>query len=109
MPKATFVRKAVCLEDVRKGAEWIQQRFGPGRDSYYIAAEHHLSQTEWEEFTNDFFAYRVWIEEFVNQDHPQIEGTFTCIRVTGENSDIAILVDPQGYNYARYVAIESPA
>lgn len=109
MPKATFVRKPVCLDDVRDGIRRIIDHFGPERDSYYVAAERHLSQTEWAEFTADLFADRDWIEEFSNQDHPDIEGAPACIRVTGEGSETVLLVDPQGYTYARYVAIESPA
>lgn len=109
MPKATFVRKPVCLDDVRNGADLIRQHFGPDHHAYYVAAERHLSQTEWTEFTADLFADRDWIEAFSNQDHPDIEGAPACIRVTGEGSETVLLVDPQGYTYARYVAIESPA
>lgn len=109
MLTTTFVRKPVCLNDVRSGTRWIIDHFGPARESYYIAAERHLSQMEWEDFTNSLLEDRDWIEEFSNQDHPDIEGASACIRVTGEDSEIALLVDPQGYTYARYVAIESPA
>ena len=109
MPKTTFVRKPVCLDDVRDGIRWIVKHFGPGRDSYYVAAERHLSQTEWADFTSDLFADRDWIEEFSNQYHPEIEGAPGCLRVTSPCSEIALLVDTQGYSYARYVALESPA
>ena len=109
MPKTTFVRKPICLDDVRDGVRWIIKHFGPERDSYYVAAERHLSQTEWAEFTSDLFADRDWIREFSNQNHPSIEGAPACIRVTGEGCETILLVDPQGYSYARYVAIESPA
>lgn len=109
MPMTTFVRKPVCLNDVRSGAEFIRRHYGPDHHPYYVAAEHHLSQTEWAEFTADLFADCDWIEKFSNQDHPEIEGAPACIRVTGEGCKTVLLVDPQGYSYARYVAIESPA
>ena len=109
MPKATFVKKPCCLETLRKGTEWIRNHFGPDRESYYIAAERQLSPEEWEDFTTDMLRQRSWIVEFVNQDHPPIEGAYACIRVTSPCSEIALLVDPQGYDYVRYAAIESPA
>ena len=43
MPKTTFVRKPCTLDDVREGAEWIENRHGGERiDSYYIAKEVQL-------------------------------------------------------------------
>lgn len=109
MPTTTFVRKPVCLDDVHDGIRWIVNHFGPGRDSYYVAAERVISATEWEDFTSCFLADRDWLEEFSNQNHPDIEGVPGCLRVTSPGSEIALLVDTQGYPYARYVAIESPA
>ena len=109
MPTTTFVRKPVCLNDVRNGADWIRRHFGPDHHRYYIAAERVLSPIEWEHFTSNFLADRDWLEEFSNQDHPDIERAPGCLRVTCPCSEIALLIDTQGYSYARYVAIESPA
>lgn len=109
MPTTTFVRKPVCLNDVREGTRWIAAHFGPARERYYVAEERHLSRMEWADFTTHLLEDRDWIEAFANQDHPAIDGAAPCIRVTGEGSEVTLLVDPQGYTYARYVAIESPA
>ena len=109
MPKTTFVRKPLCLTDVRIGTDFIRQPCGPDHHDYYVAAERVISATEWEDFTSCFLADRSWIEEFSNQNHPDIGGAPGCLRVTSPCSEIALLVDSQGYPYARYVAIESPA
>jgi len=109
MPKTTFVRKPGCLSDVRNGADLIRQNYGPDHHPYYVAAERVISPTEWEDLTSCFLADRDWLEAFSNQDHPDIEGAPGCLRVTSPHSEIALLIDTQGYPYARYVAIESPA
>ena len=109
MPKTTFVRNPLCLTDVRNGADYIRQHFGPDHHDYYVAAERVISATEWEDLTTCFLADRVWIEEFSNREYPDIDGAPGCLRVTSPHSEIALLIDTQGYPYARYVAIESPA
>ena len=36
-------------------------------------------------------------------------GATPCLRVTGDGSEIVLLIDPSGYSYARYVGIERAA
>ena len=105
----TFIRKPVTMKDVREGTSWIVENFGAGRDRCYVAAEKHLTAAEWKKFTGDLLDDRSWIQEYAEKDLPMIEGASPCLRVTGDGSEIALLVDPSGYGYARYVAIEQPA
>ena len=71
MPKTTFVRKPCTLDDVRKGAEWIENRHGGERiDSYYIAKEVQLEENEFFALHEDLLAERDWVREFSNQDPP---------------------------------------
>ena len=67
MPKTTFVRKPCTLDDVRTGAEWIENRHG-GKpiDSYYIAKELQLEENEFFALHEDLVSDREWIEEFSN-------------------------------------------
>lgn len=71
MPKTTFVRKPCTLDDVRTGAEWIENRHG-GKpiDSYYIAKEVQLEANEFFALHEDLLAEREWVKEFSNQNLP---------------------------------------
>jgi len=106
MPKTTFVRKPVCMDDVRSGMEKIRSWFGGDRTHYYVASEIELTREEWDSLTDNFFARREWIAEFSNQDHPSEYSVHACIRVTCRESHEALIIAPEGYDYARYVAIE---
>lgn len=107
--KVTFVRKPICLKDVVEGTRLLHRFFGPGRCSGYVAAERHMTREEWEEFTSNLHARREWIQEFSNQEHPYKGEAEPCIRVTSDSSEIALLVSPQGSDYAFFVAIQDPA
>lgn len=81
MPKTTFVRKPCTLDDVREGAEWIENRHGGERiDSYYIAKEVRLEENEFFALHEDLLAERDWVREFSNQDHPMKDGAVPAIR-----------------------------
>lgn len=69
-------------------------------DRCTVAAEKHLTAAEWADFTGDFFRDRDWLANFARQN------VGDCIRVTGDGAQLALIVDPQGYGYARYVGIE---
>ena len=102
----TFSRKPSTLAEARQEIQFIEDRFGSNINLTYVAAEKHLSSKEWLEFTNSFLIDRDWIGAFSDQQHPVIDHATPCIRITGEGSQIALLIDPQGYRYARYVGIE---
>ena len=75
MPKTTFVRKPCTLDDVRTGAEWIENRHGGEPiDSYYIAREVQLEENEFFEVHEDLLAERDWVREFSNRLHPMKGG-----------------------------------
>lgn len=102
-----FIRKPVDLKTIAEDIRHIKtMRANPIRMPHYIAAERHLSASEWAAFTNDLLNDYDWIAEFSAQNHPMIEGATPCIRVTGEGSTVAVIVDSEGYTYARYASIE---
>jgi len=107
MPKTTFVRKPCTLEDVRTGAEWIESRHGGLQiDSYYVAKEVQLEENEFFALHEDLLSDREWIREFSNQEHPMKDGAVAAIRVTCRGSLTILIIDPQGFNYPRYVGLE---
>ena len=107
MPKTTFVRKPCTLEDVRTGAAQIENRHGgKALDSYYIAEEIQLEENAFFELHEDLFSDRDWCREFSNQQHPTVDGAVPAIRVSCKGSLTVLIVDPQGFDYPRYVGLE---
>lgn len=111
-----FVRKPCNLQDVLRGTAEIRairamrgETDTPDDDYYAIAAEVHLTAAEWAEFTRDMHQGQSWIADFIWEHRNSKAGLCLCIRVTGDGSQIALIVDPQGYDYARYVGIEPTA
>ena len=106
--KTTFARKPSTLRDVLHDSRQIRSwHEGTDNNPYYVAEEKHLIASDWSAFIDSFLEYRDWISEFSRRNYPYKGEAAACIRVTGENSDIVLLVNPEGYDYARYVGIES--
>ena len=107
MPKTTFIRKPCTLDDVREGARWIEnRRGGKPRDSYYIAQEIQLEENEFFALHEDLLSERDWCRAFSNQQHPMKGDAVAAIRVTCKGSLTILIIDPQGYDYPRYVGLE---
>ena len=107
MPKTTFVRKPCTLDDVRKGAEWIENRHGGERiDSYYIAKEIQMEANEFFELHENLLADRDWCREFSNRLNLMKDGAVPAIRVSCKGSLTVLIIDPQGHDYPRYVGLE---
>ena len=107
MPKTTFVRKPCTLEDVRTGAAQIESRHGgEARDSYYIAEEIQLEENAFFELHENLLAERDWCREFSNRLHPMVDSAVPAIRVSCRGSLTVLIIDPQGFDYPRYVGLE---
>lgn len=85
---AEYSRKAYGLEAIKDERGSVGVR---------VYLEIRLSKEEWEDFTEDFFKGRGWLEDIYNLG--ETEALITTKDFTG-----AILVDTQGYDYARYTA-----
>ena len=108
--KTTLSRKPADLETVLHDCDEIRSKHN-GEDTigYYIAEEKHLDASEWNSLTHDFLKDRDWIAAFSAEEYEDdMEEGIAVLRVTGDGSDIVLLIDPSGYNYARYVGIERP-
>ena len=107
MSKTIFVRKPSTLAEVKAGIAEHKRFFDSKGGDYYVAEERQLSNQEWEEFTNSFLTDREWITEFNAKEYPADGDQIPCIRVTRPDLEIALIIDPQGFDYARYVGIET--
>ena len=63
-----------------------------------------LSSAEYAEFLLNPFDSYSFIDEFNAENHKYKDNSQPCLLVLGEHENDGILIDPQGYNYARYSA-----
>lgn len=108
--KTIFVRKPGNLTDVLEGIAAHKRCFDSAGENCYIAEEITLSEKEWASLTNSFLEDRSWIADFSAHDYPIRENdTMPCIRVTCKSDSRVLIIDPEGYDYARYVGIGEPS
>jgi len=91
MTKVTFKRKALK-------AEIIPQ------DDFKILKEVVLTETDFNKFLNNMLDDFDFIDEHKELMYVDENGVYNCIFVTSENADYGILVESEGYSYARYSA-----
>ena len=107
MPKTTFVCKPCTLDDVRTRASQIEIRHGgEAIDSYYVAEEIQLEENAFFELHENLLADRDWCQEFSNRLYPMRDGAVPAIRVSCRGSLTVLIIDPQGFDYPRYVGLE---
>lgn len=107
MPKTTFVRKPINIEEVETGTHWIKARHdGKSTEDYYIAKEVQLEENEFFDLLSNLLADRDWVRKFSNQMPPMKDGAVACIRVACQGSLTVLIIDPQGFDYPRYVGLE---
>ena len=89
--KANFIRKAMDYELIPQ-------------DKFIIEKEVVLVKREFEEFIkgplNDYY----FIEDNIDIMYVDEEKVFHCIFITSDEHDFGILVESEGYKYARYSA-----
>ena len=107
MPKTIFARKPVDLDQLKSDVADLKRLFNSQGDAYYVAEELQLSNQEWERLTEDFLADRPCFHQFSEKNLPVTEEGTPCIRVTTPGSEFALIIDTQGYDYARYVGFEA--
>ena len=106
MPKTIFVRKPVTLAEVKSRIEECKRLFDSKEADYYVAEELQLSNQEWERLTESLLDDRYCFRQFSAKNYPETEEGTPCIRVTCPSSEITLIIDTQGYDYARYVGFE---
>jgi hypothetical protein len=99
--RSLFCRKVSNVEDLCDGLVTLpgsgQQRAAGVR----VVEDKKLSQSDYDKFTADFFASQLWLAGKGGLDE---DGTRHVIQVTAQNRQ-TLHIDPQGYDYARYVGI----
>ena len=92
--KALFGRKIPNLEELKE-ASARARRQGKKGERYTVTQEVKLTDAAFNDFAADLL-----------QDQPWINPKADCIRVINQETGEKVLIDPQGYQYPRYTALE---
>ena len=72
--------------------------------SYIVVDTIDLSDEDWDALTSSLNTPQPWLENIKPIDRKNY--SFNVIKVTNAQANYALLIDPLGYNYCRYIAIE---
>ena len=99
---AIFHRKPQSVSAMR-AAE--QNGITVNKSNYKIVGKKELSGDEFNKFANNLSSENYeWLKEY---NDTSTSGEFKCVEVINTDDDsFTLLVDPHGYNYARYAAIK---
>ena len=99
---AIFHRKPKSV-DAMRAAE--QNGITVNKSNYKIIGKKELSGDEFNKFANNLSSESYeWLKEY---NDTSTSGEFKCVEVINTDDDsFTLLVDPQGYSYARYAAIK---
>jgi len=103
MAKAHFGRKERDIEELIADTERAKKH-GYDGSNYTVTREVELSPIEWLTLGSDLLEDQNWIRPREGGILP--DGTIKAIRVTCEGSEYNLLVNPEGYDYPRYTALE---
>ena len=93
---AYFSRKACNIKE-------LKDVFGKGKSSRYeIEAIVALEPLEYESFSNNLLADQIFIEENIKHMYVDDDDVWHCILVIAKGAREGILVESEGYFFARY-------
>lgn len=97
--RAVFFRKAVSLKELKQDTEHYKDETSP----FFICKRVELEDKDFNDFCDSLLKDRDFIAE--NKSVMGFDKAYYCILVYNKNSEDAILVESEGYNYARYTAL----
>lgn len=105
--QVVMIRKASSKAGWYDSVKQIRALFDrePGRVEAMVAKEVIVTDAELKEFENNFFADSKIIkanQELMKVDENEV---WHCLKITSKKADYSILVNSDGYDYARYTAI----
>jgi len=101
--KALFGRKISDIEELRKATVFSKNEGSTG-SNYVVTREVELSDAEFKELTNDLLKDQPWITK--EDGGPNEDGELRCIRVINLSTGEKLLINSEGYDFPRYVALE---
>lgn len=98
--KVMFTRKAVDIEELIRRPYSVRDAI-----NFVIEKTVVLPSPEFLLFTRSLLKDHPFIEENIDLMYRDIKGNYHCILVKEKGSTSGILVESEGYSYARYAAI----
>lgn len=98
MRKAIFYRKAVDIQELGSGKNTIKEEF-------IVERKVCLSKKAFDAFTDNFFQDQDFIKDNIEAMRQDENDVFHCILVYTEGRGEGVLVESEGYSYARYAAL----
>jgi len=95
--KAVFIRKAINLKEVKEETDWVQQN-----EPFVVVEELKLENKRFQQIANNLMKD---VAE-ISGKGGTINGVVQAIRIVNQETGKSFLVNPEGYSYPRYVAIE---
>ena len=102
---AIFHRKPASVDAMRQAEA---NGITVNKSNYRIIGKKELSDSEFEDFSKHLSSKNYqWLKDMYKADDSN-SGVFNCIEVSNSgDSSTTLLVDPNGYDYARYCAFKS--
>ena len=101
--KAYFFRKVEDIAELRDKTA-TAKRTGSQPQEYTVTEQGFLDHPAFRAFTADFFDVQPWLGE--RDGGSTSSGAIRCKRVVDLDTGERVLVNNEGYDYARYTAIE---
>ena len=101
--KALFGRKVLDLDEL-KDLTLRAVKEGHKGQPYIIIREVFLANEYFMDFAGDFLKDQFWIRS--EDGGINMNGEVRCVRVNNMDTDEKVLVNSEGYDYARYTALE---
>jgi hypothetical protein len=101
MVKAIFSRKASGIEEIKERAGWTE--YGAKPMDVFVERVVELSDEKWEHFKENLLEDYDFIKYAIKSMFVA-DGIWHCILVKSHTSEDGILVEAEGYEYARYSA-----
>lgn len=104
--KVYLVKKAASVKDWEESKKCIEVYSGAkAKREVVIEKTINLTPAEFAAFCDDLLEEKDFIKE--NRDLMKVDenGVWHCIKVTARGSKVSVLVDCEGYDYARYTAV----
>jgi len=100
---ALFARKAENFEELKELTREAVQDKCEGTP-YEVTREVLMSDAAFREFAEDLLKDQPWIDK--RDGGTNRNGEIRCIRVKNRDTGEKVLVNPEGYDYPRYTALE---
>lgn len=98
MALVNFVRKAVNIDELKEAAK------RPGISQYSIIDTIELSHEEYNHFIENLLDEFDFISDYKDKMYSDANCVWHCILVKAKDEEDGILVESEGYDYARYSA-----